>query len=471
MSQEKTPAKKLKYECRFAVYCPPPEPGIPDLHVVKEIVHELDGSTRSNLRFLYDHKRPYWITNKGCQNHKDKKEWEYLNRVTRFESTQTNLFNSVANAIGTPWFRGDMRKLNASPYIYGTDILSTALIKRKYQDQFPGLNTPYSSASLDTETDVLHGTNRIVMATLSMKERVFTAVTKKFLQGHASAGSRLHHLFEKYLSAMEGEDKAGNPTVTNFIEARGLKWELMIVDTDLDVVRETFKRAHAWQPDFLEVWNIDFDIPKILETLEHHGVSPAEIFSDPRVPRQYKFFKYKRGPSQKTTSAGLVTPIKPPQRWHTVFAPASFYMIDGMCAYRHIRNGAGEEPSYSLDALLGKHLGMRKLKIDAGKDLVKIDWHIFMQEHHPLEYVIYNVFDCVSMEVLDEKINDLSLTLPLFSGCSDFESFKSQPKRTADNLHFFVQEQAEPRVMGSTSNDMMTPLDKLTVGVDDWIFR
>jgi len=150
-----------------------------------------------------------------------------------------------------------------------------------------------------------------------------------------------------------------------------------------------------------------------------------------------------------------------------VFCPSSFYFVDAMCAYRQIRTGSAEEPSYSLDAILKKHLGMRKLKIEEGAHLTGIDWHQFMQEKHPLEYIIYNVFDCVSMEMLDEKTKDLRLTMPMMAGCSDFEKFNSQPRRTADALHYFCLQNG--KVIGTTSSEMATELDKYTLGLDGWI--
>jgi hypothetical protein len=55
----------------------------------------------------------------------------------------------------------------------------------------------------------------------------------------------------------------------------------------------------------------------------------------------------------------------------------------------------------------------------------------------------------------------------MFSGCSDFENFKSQPRRLADNLHYFAL--SNKLVMACTSDQMAVELDKTTVGLDGWI--
>jgi hypothetical protein len=138
-----------------------------------------------------------------------------------------------------------------------------------------------------------------------------------------------------------------------------------------------------------------------------------------------------------------------------------------MCSYRHIRNGEPEEASYSLDNILQKVAKITKLKFEQAKDYTGLKWHQFMQSQYPLEYVVYNMFDCISMEILDEITNDLSISLPMFSGCSDYCDFKSQPKRSSDKLHYFCLR--NNRVIGSVSEEMSTDMDDSTVGLADWI--
>lgn len=463
----------LGYECRFAVYCPPPEGGDTDLHVVKEVVHKRDGTTEPKLRFVPNYKVPFWVTKKGCQNHTQKKEWEELTNVDQYVSTVAERPREIAKKLGLGWMRDpDLRKLAKSPYLYGSDILSTAVLKQSYQKQFPNLNTPYTLSCFDTEKDVVNGTNEINMATLSMGSRVFTAVQKSFVEGIADAEGRTRELFKKYLSAFEAIQKnkeTGEDEVifVDVIKERNLEWELVFVDSEIDILIQCFDRAHKWMPDYVSVWNIDFDMPLMLKACERAKLDPKDLFSDPRIPERYRHFKYKQGKKQKKTASGKITPIKPADQWHTVYTPASFYFIDGMCTYRKIRSQKGEEPKYTLDYILQKNLGMRKLKFKEADHVSGIDWHLLMQTRYKLEYIVYNVFDCISMEMLDEQIKDLSLAMPQASGCSDFETFKSQPRRSADALHYFCLERG--KVFGSTSDDMTSELDKEVLSLDGWI--
>lgn len=468
MTEVVDPNKPIGYECRFATYCGTPDGEDVDLHVVKEIEHYSDGTTKPGIRLVRNFKRPFWVTKKAYRNHSDKKEWEDIEKVERYMTTRSNQNQSFARALGTPYMADkDYRKIARSPFLYGSDILSTAVIKKSYLDKFPDLKTPYSVAVFDTEKDVVNGTNEVIMATLSMGKKVFTAVQSSYLEGTVDPYDRAHELFNKYLRKMEGKDQDGKDIIFDLVEKRQLQWELVIVDREIDVVLECFKRAHEWKPDFVAIWNIDFDVPFIVGAIERAGLHPRDVFSDPAVPLQYRFFKYKQGPKKKKMASGKEMPIKPADQWHTVYTPASFYFIDAMCVYRKRRVAKGELSSYALDYVLEKEGCIRKLKFAEAEGLVKLDWHIFMQSRYKLEYIIYNVVDCVSMEELDEKTTDLRFGMPLACGCSDFETFKSQPRRTADAMHYFALK--NQKVFGSTSDEMVSELDEKTLGPDGWI--
>lgn len=468
-----TTDKPVAFECRFATYCPSPENGDADFHLIKEIAHYPDGRTEPKLRLVKDYKFPFFVSKKGCRNYEQKREWEEMVNLDRFESTRSNRHFATAKALGMPGWKGDPRQLSKSPYLYGSDILSTAVIKKTYQQKWPQHITPYTVACFDTEKDVVYGTEEINMATISFGKRVFTAVQKSFVEGLSNVPDRANAAFEKYLGAIEMRIRDGKPnkdgelTTVDVVKMRGLEWQLVIVESEIDVVVECMKKAHEWKPDFVAIWNIDFDMQMMVKACERAGYDPAHVFSDPSVPARYRHFQYKQGQKQKKTASGKLTPIKPADQWHTVFCPSSFYFIDAMCVYRKIRIAKGEEPSYALDAILDKMLGARKLKFKEAEQYTKLEWHQFMQQNYKLEYIIYNVFDCVSMEMLDETTLDLQVALPGGSGCSDFMNFKSQPRRTVDDLHYFAMDHG--LVIGSTSGEMATDLDLLTASLEGWI--
>lgn len=449
--------KKIKArECKFAV-CVPSKYDQNDLHLIKEIIHYEDGSTEPRVKLVENYERPFYITKKGFRNHKTKKERESMEKLIRFTSTQTMLAENILKALGEAWrinsLRGGVKELCRNPYIYGTDIATSSLIKKEYQTKYPNTLSPFSLCVFDTETDMLRGTTEVILSTVSFKDRVFTAINATFVEGYTNVEDRLRRLLYHYLG--------------DVVKERNINWEIKICKTPGQCIVETFKKCHEWKPDWVAIWNQDFDIPKSVEALKKENIDPADVFSDPSVPGKYRYFEYKTGARQKVTASGKKSPIPSSQQWHTVITPASFYVIDAMCSYRLIRQGKPELPSYSLDDVMNLEIERGKLKFEEAEDLTKADWHIFMQKNYPLEYVIYNVFDCVGMEMLDEKTKDLQLRLPIMSELSDFQNFKSQPRRLCDDLHF--ESIAQGYVMASSSDKMGDELDDLTVGADNWI--
>lgn len=453
-------------ECRFAVYSKAKD-GQNDIHLIKEQVHNADGTITPNVKIVENYLRDFFITNKAAQNHTDRKEWEHKRNLTRFRATQTQLQGAIFAALGQPGYRGQLRTMPESRFVYGSDINSTAIIKQKYRSRWD-IVTPYTYAPMDTETDMLHGHGQIMMASITFKHRVYTVVRNSFVQGYHDPVERILALCQKYLNGIL-DTRENPPKVIDVLTSRGIAPEIVMVDSEIEVVQLLLKKAHEWQPDFLSAWNLDFDMTKILEACARAGVQPEDIMCDPRVKPENRSFRYKRGEAKKVTSSGKVLSYALHQRWHTVFCPSSFYWIDAMCVYKQVRTGAPEESSYSLDNTLDRHLGIRKLKFKEADHLPSgsPDWHKFMQKNHPLEYVVYNIFDCISMELLDELTTDVALSLPMFLGCSDFQHTASQPRRAVNDLHYFVQE--HDNIIGSTSSDMDDEFDEETLGIGDWI--
>ena len=81
-------------ECKFAVHVPS-KYDQSDLHLVKEVIHFEDGTTKPNVKLIENYKRDFWVTKKGFRNHKSKKEREHLVKLTKFSSTQVLLEENI----------------------------------------------------------------------------------------------------------------------------------------------------------------------------------------------------------------------------------------------------------------------------------------------------------------------------------------------------------------------------------------
>ena len=382
-----------------------------------------------------------------------KKTFEKIDRLQKFTSTQTNLVKSIAKALGMGSYQGTLRMICRSPYVYGADIPSTVLLKNAYQKTYPDCISENTVAVLDIETNVHSEAKEILMVSLTYKDKAIIAVTKDYLGRIPNPEQQFFDKVDKYL----GE----------YVQARNLKIELVIADNPGAACAIVMERAHQWQPDFVTVFNINFDLPRMIRALEQYGYDIKDVFSDPTVPHQFRKAKYKEAPPQKVTANGKVTAPHPADLWHWMELVASFTFVDSMSLYKKLRAAKGQEPSYGLDYLLGKHLKLSKLKFDMANHVSGLDWHRLMQANYKLEYMVYNIFDCIGVELLDEKVKDISLAIGVLCESSDYAKFPSQPRRLVDAMHFFALERGY--VIGTTSDKMREELDQFVIGVENHI--
>lgn len=203
-------------ECKFVIHCGKPKYGNnKDLHLVKEIIKYEDGTSERKLTPIYDFKRSYWITKKGFRNHEEKKESEKIDRLQKYKSTQSDLVNSIASSLGEPWFNGNLRKISASPYLYGSDIKSEAIIKKIYMDKYKDVVTKNTLAVFDIETNMLDGSNDIIMASITEENNSYTVIDKKIFTEFNKRNNlsnkpediikKLKCLYVKYMETYEKE--------------------------------------------------------------------------------------------------------------------------------------------------------------------------------------------------------------------------------------------------------------------------
>lgn len=436
-------------EYRFAYHIPAASQEEDDYHLIKEQVHyEIDGEIviKPELRVVKNFKRPVYFTRPEFRGHKEKREFEKLENLNRMDVRQSELKQTVARMTGAFGGHSSLRELCGSPYVYAADIPSTLILRKAlYVDKWPDLVTPRTVSTFDTETDMVDGIGDIIITSAFFGHKAFLGVQKRKIEGYANYGSIIDktiavHLdnFKKEAQRIHAESKGKtiDDTLLKFIMEKKLELEVYVADSEIDLVRKTFERIHSWRPDFLAIWNMNFDIPKVLQACDNADVNPMDILCDPKIPRRMRFCKYIQGQSKKVTASGKEMPIKPANQWHTLELAATFYVIDSMCCFRRIRGGA-ELPSYSLDAILKSMLGFGKLAIPEADRYVKGAWHKFMQQKMIFDYLAYGLFDSYTMVLLDMKTKDLSRTLPYLCELTGYDDYASQTKRLRDGFYIY----------------------------------
>lgn len=456
MTQTLPPRDEIEaFECVHVSYVQATDGSPNDALIVKELVHCKDGRVLPNVRIIQNYERDFYVTLEPYRTHKDKRPWEQIKRTRKFRCRQHELHNKVARALGRTPGRNYLRQLARSPYLYGVDITTPVLLKRSYRDKWPRTPSPYTVAAYDVETSMTSDEQEIILSSMTCKNKGVLTILRSFMQGKDEA------------AFVQGVRDKIQQYIGDIVKQRNLEIEIRVVDTPAGCVKTAFDRAHEWKPDYVSIFNIDFDMPKSIKTLEDEGIPLNDVFCDPSVPPQYRAFEYVKGPTVKKDEEGNTTPINVHDQWHTCRSQASFLFADSMLLYKRIRTAAPNEPSYSLDYILQKNLGLRKLKFTEADGYEKGEWHTFMQANYPEEYCVYNLFDTISLEMLDEKTKDISVTLTALLKCSEYHNYNSQPKMVADDLHFFGLKRGN--IFGSTSDNMKTELDSLSPNLRNWI--
>lgn len=437
-----------------------------DLTLIKEAVEHENGEITRRIRLEENVQRSYYITKKSLQNHQDKKESVSLEEVDEYRCNQARLasdINAKLNYVGGE--RPILSRLSRSPYLYGSDIDVTTLLKNEldvtYESVYGSKFMPLAKRGmLDFESDVVYGHGRILMGTLCLDDHLYLAVTEDFAKG-----------IDDYANLVV---KFADMTIGELLKERNLQLRVKVVKDDLAVVKALFSVAHKEMLDFICIWNMSFDINLILACLQRHGVNPADIFCDPSIPAKYRRFKWTEANSKKEKADGKVMNIDFTDLWHKVQALASFQIVCAMALFRTIRSIEQMRNSYSLDSVLTDYTKVNKLKWDGAKHIPasSIEWHRYMQapqddNENRVAYGLYCIFDGANMTILDDTTKDISTALLMYIGISQISRIKSNPKRLNDAYAVYLLERG--RVLCSTSDNMVHEFDSELLQRTNWI--
>lgn len=456
----------LGYEFKNALMVRSSESYSDDLVVVKENIHFKNGDVKPNLRFIKNFKRPWYMTRESQRNHKDKKVWEHVDNLLKYECTQSELTSEISKRMFG--LRGGLKTLNRSPYLYGTDVQSTVLIKHQYMTKFPDLKTFYKVAHLDIEFDVIDGTDSINMISVSCGSNVYQFITKQYVGTIPNFVEKVVACYEKEIPPLLAQaDKETKQFKDKGIQHK-FNLQVEVVEDEFEAIQKIFEILHTKEkPDILSIWNLPYDTKKMMQAIERKGWQPEEIFNDPSIPHNFKTFKLTEGQAKIFDANGVSESKDPCDRWHRVQSPGHFFWADQMSVRRAVRKHLNKEPSYALGNILYKEFGFGKLKGDAGIRSTGIDWHKHMQRDEKVFYCVYNMFDNIGAQLLDEKTLDLRSTFPTQCGFSDMQSYGSQGRKLADDMYFDLLDRGY--VITGTSDQMEREWDKFLVPLDGWI--
>lgn len=393
-------------------------------------------SKNTHIRIERDTSVEFFVTKEQFQNQNIKKQTEKIDNCERYSCQQKDLNFELAKALKMKkgWY--SLADLSKNLYVYGADISSEYHLREKYNEaskvmgQKLGLpeTVPFSSLTrggFDIETSVLGvndelGTkgNEINLITFVDDDfNVYTSVFKPFLRD-CGKSELIEHTY----------NTLGYGTDDNKIERYGLKLNFFISESEVECIKWIFDKIHKTKIDFISVWNMGFDIPKIISRLEYHGVKLEDVFCTPEVPEKYRYFYYKHGKTRPSEHFA--------ERWDWCFNTAYHQFYDSMATFAKIRKVDGHENSYRLGYITDKYVA--ETKLFASEEST----HHVMQTLRFKDYVAYNIWDAVLLVILEKKMNHVHNLLQL-SNSNPLSVFNKNTTKCKNNYYTYCKTQGE----------------------------
>ena len=250
--------------------------------VVKEKIKYEDGTVKPNIAIYDNPKRSFYITAARHRRYAFKPEYELLSKLDKYTCYDHELQTKLAEVLGLGpgWHRP--ATLFKSPYVFGADIGIESLIKMRYADAYPKSGLTPTVGFFDIETSI--ETGQIIIISYMHDSVVHTAILESFL---------FEEIGDKRIP-VNRDDMLSHIKTTLESRTMGLNltYNLEICDSEIKLIAWIYKQVHASGTDYIQIWNMNFDIPKVIATIEDHKLDPVIFFADPKIPEKLRYFKY-----------------------------------------------------------------------------------------------------------------------------------------------------------------------------------
>lgn len=354
-----------------------------DAVIIKEQQEDENGNLTPNLLVLENPKHSYYVTKPKYRIHDFKIECEDIDKLDKYVALNYDMHRRIARLFNVKGHYLKPDSLYKSPYIYGADISIEAYLKMKFLDLAGGATIEPSVGFFDVETNIASG--EIIMISFLANNNIYTSVRKQWMYTNDGKTRREVPLSELKPFVLK--------LLSKHTDMSKYKLHLMYSDNEIGTIINIFKAIHKEKVDFIGVWNLDFDVNRVIEAIDRRSKYRCkDIFCAPDLDMKYKRFSYKK---DKSNTAHFLL------KWHRLDAPAYSHWIDSMGLYLQCRKTQNFLSKYTLDTILEKHCNTHKMPLISSN-------HTFMQENHIMEYVAYNIFDVVGMDILERTNGDIA---------------------------------------------------------------
>lgn len=160
---------------------------------------------------------------------------------------------------------------------------------------------------------------------------------------------------------------------------------------EIDLIADLFKAINTYKPDFVEAWNMAFDIPYIIARIFKLGYDPRDVMCHPDFEEKIvKYFIDER----------VLNEI--PERGDKATISSYSVFLDQMIHFASRRKGQTQFTSYSLD-FIGQVIA--KVKKHDYKNITTNISELPYKDYKT--FVFYNIMDTIVQHCIESKTQDL----------------------------------------------------------------
>ena len=419
--------------------------GADDAVIVKTSQLDENGNAIPGLDIIRNPKRPFWVTKQKYRTHQFKKEYESMEYLDQHIVYNKDLAKQVFKSIngytpsGTPF----LKKVCNSPYVYGATTDIEVLVKRaymkKYGDKEP---VPFTMGALDIETSVMDDSGNIILITVSHENKYYTAIHDAYFYKNKDGD------LPRVKATIDDAMTIINDSLGKYIKEYNLDIQLKVCPDEVEMIKWIWGCIHENKTDFVTIWNMDFDIPKIIEALRKKSVNIEDVMCHPEVPSELRKCHYHHDNRNREQVPHYT------ELWHWLYCTGYTQITDALNLYSRLRKVKGYKESYTLNAILKEELDLEKLSLGEEGS------HFIMQRDRFLDYIAYNIFDVIGVWLLEKKNTDHQ-TMSILAGITPFNVYAFQTIVLSNHLYdYSLSRNKVPAAVGLSMKTQFTEMIK-----------
>lgn len=253
------------------------------------------------LKTIKDPEMDYYLVKEECRDFDYHKDFMPLDKVEKKTCKARNIVYDVANEAGgqykqyldhcnsTGQWRNKHKLHGMYPYAFGSDIPIETWYKIQYQLEYPSENIiyPLTKQFLDIEVDGID-----VEGFPTPDVCPINAVTIIDVDSMTSYTFILRNAKNPLIEEFEQDIEAFKEDLhESFDDSYGVfDYKFLMYDKEIDLIKDMFKLINTLKRDFLMIWNMDFDLPYIIERIHALGYEHEPIMCHKDFETQSAFY-------------------------------------------------------------------------------------------------------------------------------------------------------------------------------------